>query len=61
MVPVRVVGDDAHASVHLDQLLPVRQLPRPVELDRLELVRVPVPPLQLIAPMLVEVTELLYL
>jgi hypothetical protein len=61
MVPVRIVGDDAHAAVDLDQLLPVRQLPRTVELDRLELVRVPVPPFQLIAPMLVEVSELLYL
>ena len=59
VVAVGVVGDDAHAAVHLDHLLPVRHLARAVVLHSLELVRVPVLPLQLVAPVLVEVADLL--
>lgn len=59
VVPVGVVSNDSHPAIDLYHLLPVWHLPWPVVLDSLELVGVAVSPLQFIASVLEEVSDLL--
>ena len=59
-VTIRIVSDDAHASVDFDHLLPVRHLARTVKLHSFKLIWVTVSPLQFITPVFVKVSNLLY-
>ena len=60
MIAVRIVGDDTHSPVDLNNLLPVRQLPWTIKLNSFELIGISVSPLQFITSMLVEVSILLH-
>lgn len=42
MIPVGVIGDDAHPAVYFDHLLPMGHLARAVVFNSLELVGIPV-------------------
>lgn len=57
VVTIRVVGNYSHPAVHLDHLLPVRQLSRPIILDCFKIKRISVSPLQLIASVFVKISQ----